>query len=68
MLDEAGWTMGAEIREKDGVTLSIRYVSTTNPQRQKVQAVVKQNLEDIGFRVEIVSVDGSIFFDGAPGN
>jgi peptide/nickel transport system substrate-binding protein len=68
LLDEAGWVMGAEVREKDGVELSLRYVSTTNPQRQKVQAVVKQNLEDIGFRVEIVSVDGSIFFDGAVGN
>jgi peptide/nickel transport system substrate-binding protein len=56
------------VRAKDGVELRLRYVSTVNPQRQKVQAVVKQNLEAIGFAVEIVSVDGSIFFDGSPGN
>lgn len=69
MLDDAGWVPGSDgVREKDGVQLQLRYVSTVNPQRQKVQAVVKQNLEDIGFQVEIVSVDGSIFFDGSPGN
>jgi len=69
MLEDAGWVAGDDgVREKDGVRLELRYVSTVNPQRQKVQAVVKQNLEDIGFAVEILSVDGSIFFDGSPGN
>ena len=68
ILDDAGWALNGSVREKGGVRLALRYVSTINPQRQKVQAVVKQNLEDIGFQVEIVSVDGSIFFDSAVGN
>jgi peptide/nickel transport system substrate-binding protein len=67
-LDDAGWTLAGDVREKDGVPLSLRYVTTVNAQRQKVQAVVKQNLEDIGFRVEIVAIDGSAFFDSAAGN
>ena len=68
ILDEAGWTLTGDVRAKDGVELRLRYVTTTTPQRQKVQAVVKGNLEAVGFAVEILSVDGSIFFDGAPGN
>jgi peptide/nickel transport system substrate-binding protein len=68
ILEDAGWVLDGDVRAKDGVRLELRYVSTVNPQRQKVQAVVKQNLENIGFAVEIISVDGSIFFDGSPGN
>jgi peptide/nickel transport system substrate-binding protein len=68
ILDDAGWTLSGDVREKDGVQLSLRYVTTVNAQRQKVQAVVKQNLEDIGFAAEIVSIDGSAFFDSAAGN
>jgi peptide/nickel transport system substrate-binding protein len=35
-----------------------------NQRRQRTQAVVKANLEAIGFKVELNQVDGSIFFDG----
>ncbi|MGB3306785.1 MAG: peptide ABC transporter substrate-binding protein [Thermomicrobiales bacterium] len=63
ILDDAGWALNGDVREKDGVQLSLRYVTTTAEIRQKVQNVVKQNLTDIGFKVELVQVDGSIFFD-----
>jgi peptide/nickel transport system substrate-binding protein len=36
--------------------------------RQKIQAVVKANLEAIGFRIELEQVDSAVFFDNAPGN
>jgi peptide/nickel transport system substrate-binding protein len=68
ILDEAGWVLNGNVREKDGVPLELRYVTTTTLQRQKVQAVVKANLEEIGFAVEIASIDGSIFFDGDAAN
>jgi peptide/nickel transport system substrate-binding protein len=43
-------------------------VTTTNQVRQKMQAVVKQNLEAIGVRVEIENIDGAVYFDSAAGN
>ncbi len=68
ILDEAGWMLNGTVREKDGVRLELRYVTTATQQRQKVQAVVKSNLEEIGFAVQLASIAGSIFFDGDSGN
>jgi peptide/nickel transport system substrate-binding protein len=39
-----------------------------NPVRQKSQAVIKSNLEEIGIEVQLESIDSSIFFDTAVGN
>jgi len=36
--------------------------------RQKTQAVVKKNLEEIGVAIDLVSVDGGIYFDSSAGN
>ena len=68
MLDEAGWTMDGDVRAKDGVELSLLYATPINQVRQKTQAVVKADLESIGFRVELAQIDPGIFFDGAAGN
>ena len=64
VLEDAGWVLDGDVRAKDGVELSIVLTSTVNARRQRTQAVVKQNLEEIGIAVEIAQVDGSIFFDG----
>lgn len=64
LLEEAGWVMTGDVRAKDGVELSLVLTSTVNQRRQRTQAVVKANLEAIGFKVELNQVDGSIFFDG----
>jgi len=68
ILEDAGWKLNGDVREKEGVKLSLRYVTTTAEVRQKVQAVVKSNLVKIGFAVELVGIDGSVFFDGSAGN
>ncbi len=68
LLDEAGWTRDGDVRSKDGVELSVRYATSVNQVRQKTQAFVKQNLEAIGFKVELISVDAAIYFDTGPGN
>jgi peptide/nickel transport system substrate-binding protein len=64
VLEEAGWVLEGDVRAKDGVELSMVFTSTVNQRRQRTQAVVKANLEAIGFKVELNQVDGSIFFDG----
>jgi peptide/nickel transport system substrate-binding protein len=68
LLDENGWVLDGDTRAKDGVELSVRYISSVDAIRQKIQALVKSNLEDIGIAVELVQVDPGIFFDVTPGN
>ncbi len=70
LLEDAGWvreTPGG-VRSKDGVELSMVFMTTTNQLRQRVQSVVKANLEEIGFLVDIQNIDGSIYFDSSAGN
>jgi peptide/nickel transport system substrate-binding protein len=68
ILEEAGWTMQGDVRAKDGVELSITYVTSINPVRQKEQAIIKQALDQIGFRTELRQVDAAVYFDSSPGN
>ncbi len=68
MLEEAGWVMDGDVRAKDGVSLEVVFATSVNPVRQKEQAVVKANLEAIGFRVQLEQIDAGIYFDGAEGN
>jgi peptide/nickel transport system substrate-binding protein len=68
LLDEAGWVLNGDVREKDGMKLSLKYVTTTAEVRQRVQAVVKDALVQVGFDVELVAIDGGVFFDGSAGN
>jgi peptide/nickel transport system substrate-binding protein len=66
MLDEAGIidTDGDGIREKDGVPLKILYQTSTNPVRQKTQALIKQWWSEIGVETELKDVDAAVFFGG----
>lgn len=68
ILEDAGWTMDGNVRARDGVKLSVKYATSVNQVRQKTQAVVKGNLEAVGFQVELLSFDAGIYFDTAPGN
>lgn len=68
LLDDAGWVMDGEFRAKDGVPLQLHHYTTSSAVRQKIQAVFKQNMADIGIDVTIEAVDSSIFFDNAAGN
>ena len=67
-LDAAGWTLDGDVRTKDGRELEITYSTSINSVRQKCQAVMKDNLESIGFKVQLKRVDASVFFDSAAGN
>ncbi len=68
ILEEAGWTMQGDVRAKDGVELNITYVTTISSVRQKTQAIIKQALDEIGFRTELRQVDAAVYFDSSPGN
>ncbi len=68
VLEDAGWTLDGSVRKKDGVELKINILASVNSVRQKTQAILKQNLETIGFAVDIPQVDSTVFFDSTPGN
>lgn len=66
LLDEAGWvdSNGDGTRDKDGVELVLRYVTTTRELRKNVQAVVQQQWAAVGIGVELRNFTGDIFFGG----
>ena len=62
-LDSAGWVKGSDgVRAKGGIKLEITYSTTVNAVRQNVQNVMKQNWEQVGFKVTLKSVDAGVFF------
>lgn len=63
LLDDAGWKKGADgIREKDGVKLELKYNTTTAGQRKKNQAVIQQQLAQVGIKVTLENVDPTQYF------
>jgi peptide/nickel transport system substrate-binding protein len=69
LLEDAGWvdTDGDGIREKDGAPLTIVHGTTTKETRQNVQAIVQEQLRDIGIDLTILSMDGDILFEAYDG-
>lgn len=69
ILDDAGWVLNDDgTREKDGVEIKVVFATSVNSVRQKTQAVVKSNLEEIGINVQLEEIDAGIIFDSSAGN
>lgn len=68
ILEDAGWVLDGNVRAKDGVKLELDVLASVNSVRQKTQAIIKQNLENIGFSIGIPQVDSTVFFDSTVGN
>lgn len=66
LLDEAGWvdSNGNGIRDKDGVELSLRYITNTRQIRQDTQVVAQQQLADIGVELVLENYPSDIYFNG----
>jgi peptide/nickel transport system substrate-binding protein len=66
LLDEAGWvdSNGDGTRDKDGVELVLNYGTTTRPVRKDAQAVIQQQLGEIGIGIELFNFEGDVFFAG----
>jgi peptide/nickel transport system substrate-binding protein len=64
LLDEAGWidTDADGVREKDGIELEISHATTIREDRQDVQAVIQQDLADVGIKLDVNPVDDTLFF------
>jgi peptide/nickel transport system substrate-binding protein len=64
LLTAAGWvdTDGDGIRDKDGVPMKVTYLAYFATLIQETQAIVKENLEEIGVDVELSLVSSRNFF------
>ena len=63
ILDAGGWKRGADgVRSREGKRLKMLYQTSTNAERQKTQAIVKQAAARAGIEIEIKSVVASVFF------
>jgi len=66
MLDDAGWAKGSDgVRAKGGIKLNVLFATTVNALRQKEQDILKANWEAVGFKVELRSIAGGVFFSNA---
>lgn len=66
LLDQAGWvdSNGDGTRDKDGVELELDYGTTTREIRRDTQAVLQQQLADVGIKVNLLNADSDLFFAG----
>jgi len=64
LLDEAGWvdSDGDGTRDQDGVALELRYSSTTAGWRNNIQAVIQQQLAEVGISVVLEAFPATEFF------
>jgi peptide/nickel transport system substrate-binding protein len=69
-LDEAGAedTDGDGVREFEGTPMYMLYQTSINSIRQSNQEIVKDDLDSIGFDVELKAVDAAVFFSSDAGN
>ncbi len=64
LLDEAGWvdSNGDGVRDKDGVELELDHATTIREDRQDVQAVMQQELAEVGIKLNVNPVDDTLYF------
>jgi peptide/nickel transport system substrate-binding protein len=64
LLEQAGWVdaNGDGVREKDGVDLEIDHATTIREIRQDAQAVMQQQLADVGIKMNVNPVDDTLYF------
>lgn len=64
LLDQAGWvdSNGDGVRDKNGIPLELDYGTTSREIRQDVQAVIQQQLAQVGIKVNLYSVEADVYF------
>lgn len=65
LLDQAGWVDSNNdgTRDQGGVELVLRYGTTTREVRRDTQAVIQQQLAQIGVGIELFNYESDLFFD-----
>lgn len=53
LLEEAGWTMSGDVREKDGTSLELTLWLYSNPTNERVVQVIQSQLAQVGMKINI---------------
>ncbi|UGT40393.1 ABC transporter family substrate-binding protein [Nocardia yamanashiensis] len=61
-LDDAGWKLNGDVREKDGRKLVVRNIMYNDPNWVQIAQIIQQNLAQIGVKTEIVTKPGKGYF------
>jgi peptide/nickel transport system substrate-binding protein len=64
LLDQAGWvdSNGDGVRDKDGVSLTLNYGTTTDPERKAAQDQAQADLQAVGIELKLLSyAPGTLF-------
>lgn len=61
-LDDAGWKLNGDVREKDGRKLVIRHIMYNDTSWVQMAQIMQQNLAQIGVKTEIVTKPGKGYF------
>jgi peptide/nickel transport system substrate-binding protein len=66
LLEQAGWvdSNGDGTRDKNGVELVLKYGTTSREIRQNAQAVIQQDLEQVGIGIDLSNYDSDLYFSG----
>jgi peptide/nickel transport system substrate-binding protein len=64
LLDSDGWTMGSDgYRHKNGVTLELRWSTTSNNnRREETELAAQQDLKNVGIKMDIVNYPANTYF------
>jgi peptide/nickel transport system substrate-binding protein len=71
LLDQVGWKMSGSYRQKNGKTLTVRFIVPSGIALSRREGELTQSmLKDIGVKLNVVTVPGDPFFDKyvVPGN
>lgn len=63
-LEELGWGLDGNVRTKDGERLTLRLIAQSTPVFDTVAGVIRNQLNDAGVDVDVVSVPSDQFYDG----
>lgn len=73
LLDEAGWLLNGDVREKNGVRAELECMTVAGDElREQMQMVMRQSLGDIGISLTINNLPANVFWgngaNSGPGN
>jgi peptide/nickel transport system substrate-binding protein len=66
LLDEAGWTLNGDTREKNGVELAFTAINLTDVIENQVMAAIADMFAEFGIKMQVQSLEGAAFREQRP--
>ena len=66
LLDEAGWKLNGDTREKNGVKLAFTAINLTDVIENQVMAAIADMFAELGIKMQVTSLEGAAFREQRP--